>query len=263
MTLSTAIYEGKVMHKRLRPKRHRLSYSVFSMLIDLDELPVIDRSNRWFGYNRPAPLSFHDRDHGPTSGAPLRPWVEAHLRDAGIAPDGGHIRLLCYPRIFGYVFNPLSIYFCYRQGGELAAILYEVCNTFKERHTYVIPVQPARRSVVSHSCSKQLYVSPFIAMDCDYHFRIVPPGETVNIAIREEDGEGLLLAASFRGERKTFDAAAALRILARFPLLTLKIIAGIHWEAARLWLKGLRVFPHRPAAVPVDSSIEIARPVRQ
>lgn len=263
MTQNTAIYEGTVVHERLRPKRHRLKYSVFSLLLDLDELPEIDRSNRWFGYNRPAPLSFHDRDHGPTTGAPLRPWVEAHLREAGVTPDGGPIRLLCYPRILGYVFNPLSIYFCYRRDGALAAILYEVCNTFKERHTYVIPAEPAKRSVVSHSCSKRLYVSPFIAMDCDYHFRIVPPGEGVNVTIREEDGEGVLLAASFRGERKPFDAAAALRILARFPLLTLKIIAGIHWEAARLWMKGLKVIPHQPATAAVDSSIEIARPARQ
>lgn len=251
----SAIYEGDVVHERRRPRRHRLKYRVFSLLLDLDELPVLDRTFKLFGYNRRAPLAFYDRDHGPTDGGPLRPWVENHLRDAGLNPDGGAIRLLCYPRIFGYVFNPLSVYFCYARTGELLAILYEVCNTFKERHTYVIPVDGPTDRVIRQSCEKSMYVSPFIGMDAAYHFRIVPPAARTNIVIRQEDADGLLLAASFAGARQPFSTGTLARTLARFPLLTLKIVAGIHWEALRLWIKGLKVFAHAPAAQPIQSSI--------
>ncbi|MCF3627702.1 DUF1365 domain-containing protein [Thalassospiraceae bacterium LMO-SO8] len=256
MTLASAIYEGDVVHQRKRPKPHRLRYSVFSMLLDLDELSALSKVTRLFGHNRFAPLAFHDRDHGPADGSALRPWAERHLRQAGIDPDGGPIRLLCYPRIFGYAFNPLSVFFCYRRSGALTAILYEVCNTFKERHTYVIPVADQSRPVIKQSCAKALYVSPFIGMDASYQFRIVPPGETVRIVIRQEDSDGLLLAASFAGDRRPFSPRGLTRALIRFPLLTLKVMAGIHWEALKLWLKGLPVFKHSPAVRRVQFSIE-------
>jgi len=251
---TSAIYRGEVVHERVRPKCHRLRYKVFSLLLDLDEIPALARGSFLFGHNRWAPLSFYDRDHGATTGEPLRPWVEARLQEAGIAIDGGAIRLLCYPRIFGFVFNPLSVYFCYRRDGSLAAILYEVCNTFRERHTYIIPVTGNGRAVIRQSCRKSMYVSPFIGMDADYHFRIVPPGEGINVVIRQEDTEGLLLAASFRGHRTDLSQAALARCLAAFPFLTFKIVAAIHWEALRLWLKGFRVFPHTAAPARVQSS---------
>jgi len=255
MTFQSAIYQGDVVHKRVRPKVHQLRYGVFSLLLDLDELPEIGRRLKLFAYNRWAPLSFHDRDHGPITGRPLRSWVEARMREAGLEPDGGPVRLLCYPRIFGYVFNPLSVFFCYRKDGRLAAILYEVCNTFSERHTYVLPVDDTGRPVIRQNCAKLLYVSPFIGMDSEYKFRILPPAKDVNVVIRQEDGEGLLLAASFRGERQDLSDAALASLLVRFPLMTLKIVAAIHWEALRLWLKGLRVFSHIPADTPVRSSV--------
>ena len=252
---TSAIYDGVVTHQRLRPKRHRFRYQVFCLLFDLDELPALDHQVGLFGYNRPAPISFFNRDHGPTTDQPLRPWVEAHLRDAGLTTDGGPIRLLCYPRIFGFTFNPLSVFFCYRRCGTLQAVLYEVCNTFKERHTYVIPVGDQSAAVVRQQCGKSLYVSPFIGMEADYYFRIVPPGSDVRIIIRQEDAGGLLLAAAFRGGRRDLTTGNLARMLARFPLMTLKIVAAIHWEALRLWLKGLPVFTHTPAAQTVDSSV--------
>jgi DUF1365 family protein len=255
MTLRSAIYRGSVVHERLRPKRHRLRYSVFSLFFDLDELPDLDRRFRLFAHNRFAPLSFYDRDHGPTTGDSLRPWVEERLQEAGIETNGVSIRLLCYPRIFGYVFNPLSVFFCYDPGGDLVAILYEVCNTFSERHTYVIPVAQSNSRIVRQTCRKSLYVSPFIDMDADYHFRILPPDDAVSVVIRQEDAKGPLLAACFRGERQEMDDRALAHILLRFPLLTVKIIAAIHWEALRMWLKGFRVFSHSPAVTPVDSSV--------
>ena len=262
MTFQSAIYRGEVVHDRRRPKHHRLRYDVFSMLLDLDELPELDRRFSLFGYNRWAPLGFHDSDHGPTTGESLRPWVEDRMREAGLDPDGGAIRLMCYPRIFGYVFNPLSVFFCYRRDGTLAAILYEVCNTYQERHTYVIPSGDPGRTVIRQSCRKALYVSPFIGMESDYRFRIVPPAETVSIVIRQEDADGLLLAASFRGERAALTGRSLAHSLASFPLLTLKIIAAIHWEAARLWFKGFRVFPHEAAAASVQTSVGQSNPTK-
>jgi uncharacterized protein len=258
MTFESAIYRGEVVHDRRRPKHHRLRYSVFSLLLDLDELPELDRQCGLFAYNRWSPLAFHDADHGAATGAPLRPWVEDRLKDAGLALDGGPIRLLCYPRLFGYVFNPISVYFCYRQDGPLAAILYEVCNTFHERHTYVIPVVDPALAVIKQDCGKSLYVSPFIGMDTDYKFRIVPPGESISIVIRQEDAEGLLLAASFRGDRIKLTDRSLARCLCAFPLMTLKITAAIYWEASKLWFKGFRIFPHKRASSAVQSSIGIS-----
>ncbi len=252
--LNSAIYTGVVAHERVRPKHHNLQYTVFSFLLDLDELEELDRQSRLFGYNRRALFSFYDKDHGTTTGAPLRPWVENELRHAGIDTDGGPIRLLCYPRILGYVFNPLSVYFVYRRTGGLSAILYEVCNTFHERHTYVIPVTDPSERVVSQQCGKQLYVSPFMPMETRYGFKIVPPAETLNIAIRQEDDQGLLLTASFCGDYAPLTTSGIRKCLYRFPLMTAKIIAAIHWEALKLLIKGVPLIRHRPALKAVDST---------
>lgn len=256
----SAIYGGRVIHQRKRPKAHRLAYSVFSLLLDLDELPRLDRTHRLFGYNRRAPLSFFDRDHGPAEDRNLRPWVENLMRQSGIQPDGGAIRLLCYPRIFGYVFNPLSVFFCYRLNGELAATIYEVHNTFGERHAYVIAVDSIRRPVVRQSCEKVFHVSPFMDMEATYHFRILPPEGTVSIVIRQEDEHGLLLAANFAGRRQSLSDTGLFTCLLRYPLMTLKVSAAIHWQAVRMWLKGFPVFSHQPAPATVQSSVGAPSP---
>ncbi len=253
--LQSAIYRGRVVHERVRPKRHRLRYSVFSLLLDLDELEELDRRFFIFGYNKRALISFYDSDHGPATGEPLRRWVEAQLNDAEITWDGGRIALLCYPRILGYVFNPLSVYFCYRRNGMLAAILYEVCNTFHERHTYIIPVEQSDQSVIRQNCQKKLYVSPFIAVEGEYKFRIRPPAQSINIGIIQSDAEGPMLTATFGGEREPLTGKSLTGCLARFPLLTFKIMAAIHWEALLLLFKGFRTFRHRPTTEAVQSSV--------
>jgi len=255
MQSQSAIYEGSVFHDRKRPRRHRLTYRVFSLLLDIDELTELDQSLTLFGYNRWSLVSFWDRDHGSGSGAPLRNWVEQQLKDAGLHPDGGPVRILCYPRILGYAFNPLTVYFCYRHDETLAAVLYEVSNTFKERHTYVIPVDEPERKVIRQSCDKDFYVSPFLPMTCSYHFRIVAPAQSVKIAIRQEDQDGTLFAALFSGSRSVLSNKVLASVLARYPAMMLKIIAGIHWEALRLWLKGLPIYRHHPAASAVGTSI--------
>ncbi len=240
------IYSGFVTHVRHRPKRHRLKYGVFFMLLDLDELPALDARLALFGYNRAAPFAFHDADHGPRDGTPLRAWVEAQLSDAGIDATGGRVQLLCLPRMLGYVFNPLSVYFCYAATGRLRAILYEVHNTFGESHTYVIPVD-GDRGVQRHSFDKAFYVSPFLPMDCTYDMAIMPPGERIGVTIAEADSDGPLLAAAFSGEGRVLSDRFLASALFRYPLMTVKVIAGIHWEALKLWRKRTPMFRHPPA----------------
>lgn len=224
---------------------HALSYSVFYMALDLDELPALDRSSRLFSYNGFSLFGFHDADHG--DGGRLRPWIEAQLARAGIEDGGARIVALTFPRVLGYVFNPLTIYFCHREDGGLAAMLYEVNNTFGDRHSYLIPVEDGAAKTVAQECEKAFYVSPFIPVSGRYHFKVRRPGARVTMTIRESDGEGALLTASFAGEARAFsDGELALTFL-RHPLMTLKVVGGIHFEALRLWLKGVKL-AERPAA---------------
>ena len=232
------IYTGVVVHKRLRPRRHRLSYRVFSLLLDLDELATL--SLRWLSINRPGLLSFRESDHG--DGGRLKPWVRAQLAAAGIVADGP-VRMLCYPRMLGYVFNPLTEYFCYGADGALAAVIHEVHNTHGERHAYVLP---AGEGIVRQSCAKAFFVSPFVPMDCVYDFTITPPSDRVSVGIVERDGDGTLLTATFSGERAELTDARLLRAVFAHPLMTLKVTAAIHWEALKLLFKGLRVYRHTP-----------------
>ena len=260
----SALYEGLVVHQRVRPRRHRLSYRVFSMLLDLDEIGRLDTQSPLFGHNRRAIVSFWNRDHGDGSGRDLRSWVHSKLIEAGLQSDGGTVRVLCYPRIFGYAFNPLTVYFCYCRDGVPIAVLYEVRNTFNERHTYVIPVIASGKPVIRQSCDKVFYVSPFAPMDCTYHFRILPPDKSVAVAIRQEDANGLLLTASFNGQRKPLTSAALVGALVRYPAMIFKVTMGIHWEALRLLLKRLPVYPHRAAETPTGTStIQIAASRRE
>lgn len=241
---ASGLYQGIVTHARLKPRRHALRYRIFMLLLDLDELPALDRARRLFGHNRSALLSFHDRDHGDGSG-PLRPQIERRLAEAGL-PVGGAIRILCLPRVLGFVFNPLSEIFCYGRDGGLIAIVHQVSNTFGERHSYLLPVTAADGPVVRQACDKRFYVSPFMDMDLAYDFGIVPPGEQVRVAIRVSDAEGLMLTATYAAERKPLTDANLFDAWLSHPLVTLKVVAGIHWEALRLWLKGMKL-RRRPA----------------
>jgi hypothetical protein len=247
--IASCFYTGTVMHRRVRPRKHKLAYRVFSMLVDLDELERLDCGGAAFGYNRFAALSFYNRDHGPGQDASLKPWVEGELARAGIDTQGGPVRLLCYPRMLGYAFNPLSVYFCYHRDGRLAAVLHQVTNTFHQRHSYLFPVDTASPDVERQTCAKEMYVSPFIDMGMTYHFRIKPPGADVAIAIHETDQDGAVLFASFAGQRQPFTVSGLWRLFFAYPLMTVKVIGGIHWEALRLWIKGVPLV-HRPAPPP-------------
>ncbi len=254
--MRSGLYIGEVMHHRLRPKRHRFVYRTFSLLIDLDELPDLDRRFRLFAHNRAGLLSFHDRDHGAADGSSPRLWAEAALRKAGLAEASARIEMLCFPRILGYAFNPLTLYFCHRADGVLAAVIYAVRNTFGERHAYLIAVDPedAARGKISQSCAKSFYVSPFVPMEAGYRFRLKPPGEDFSLAIQENDADGDLLVATQTARRVPLSDAVLAKALISHPLMALKVIGGIHWEALRLWIKGAPLQP-RPAAPEVQVSV--------
>ena len=209
------------------------------MLIDLDELSRLDRALTFFKWNRRGLFSFHDCDHG--DGRPLKDWIDSLLDAGGFAADGPR-RVLCYPRIFGYVFNPLSVWFCHDAADKLKAVIYEVHNTYNERHAYVFGADGEK--LVRHNCAKKFYVSPFLSPDCHYHFRVHPPDGKVGIAIHEEESGMAILNASFAGRRHDLNDRALLRMLLSYPLMTLKVFAAIHFEAVRLMLKGVQRHQH-------------------
>ncbi len=239
--LHSGLFSGHVTHARKKPRPHKLSYRIYSLLLDLDELEMLDRRLRFFSVDRFNVFSFYNADRGDRSGSDLRIQVECAMLAAGVEPDGGPIRLLTMPRLFGGVFNPLSVFFCYGRDERLRAILWEVDNTFGERHGYMIPVEhPDERVVVQH-CDKAFYVSPFMDMDLRYEFRVSPPADTLAIRIVTSDDEGPVLTARHLARRCELTDAALLKVFFEIPLLTLRVVGGIHWEALKIWLKGIRL----------------------
>ena len=235
---ASCLYTGTVMHRRFRPRAHRLNYRVFWTLIDLDELPHLSARLRLFSLEGFNLFGLQTADHGDGSSHPLRQQVEAHLAAADIALDGGAIRLLCMPRLLGFVFNPISVYYCYHRDGTLKAMIYEVHNTFGQRHSYLIPVDAGAAEPLEQRCLKAFYVSPFMDMDIAYHFRVQPPSERVTLVIEGADAQGPVLIASLAGSRQALTDAALLRAFVSFPLMTLKVVAGIHWEARQALAQG-------------------------
>ena len=245
----SALYEGQVGHTRLKPKAHSLRYGVFMLLLDLDEAPTMSKALRWFSFERFNLLSLRTRDYGDGSDKPLKAQVATRLRRAGVEGEVAAVRLLTLPRVLGYAFNPISVFYCHAPDGRLMAVIYEVNSTFGERHSYLIPA--TGEAVVRQAADKRLHVSPFLDMEMTYRFRVSAPGGRADLAIDVEDGEGLILKASFVGKRREFTDAAIVGACIHHPLLTLKVVAAIHWEAIKLLMKGLKLRGGPPA--PVDA----------
>ncbi len=247
---SASIYRAEVVHARSGPVRHRLRHAVFYLYLDLDRVEETAGRSRLFSCNHFNLLSFFDRDHGARDGRPVKAWVEEELERAGLHDPKGRIFLLTLPRILGYVFNPLSIYYCFDRRDRLAAVLYEVRNTFGELHGYLLPASPGADGAVRQETPKRFHVSPFLGMTARYSFRVAPPGEVLDVRIRESAAGGAGLTALLRGRRRPFNDRELLAAVLSMPFMTLKVMAAIHWHAARLWLKGAR-FHAKPEA-PAD-----------
>lgn len=240
---NSQLYVGSVFHRRVRPVVHQLQYRVFSLLIDLDELPRLHQELRGFSWNGFNALSVYDKDFGLDAGVGLRDGVESALLKADIHCPLSKVYLSCYPRIFGYAFNPLSVFYCHREDGSVFAVVHEVHNTFGERHLYALPVDGSPQWI-QQATDKALFVSPFAHMDMRYRFRLNVPNAKQVIAIRLHDEEGLVLTASYSAQRQALHARSLAKQVALMPLLSIKVVAGIHWEALRLWVKRVPWFSH-------------------
>ena len=234
----SSIYNGTVVHKRFKPRIHFFRYKVFSLLIDLSELSTLDKKINFFSYNRFNLISFFDKDHGERDGTSLIEWVKKNLRENNIDAEEIKIKLLCYPRILGYVFNPLSVFYIYNNNEKLISILYEVKNTFGEQHTYIFKIE--NDNLLQHNCEKKFHVSPFIEMNCNYFFRILKPTDKISVIIDQYQLDEKILYASQDGKRTDFTTSELIKSYLKHPLMTFKIITAIHFEAFKLWTKGIK-----------------------
>ena len=237
--INSSIYNGQVIHKRFKPKVHSFRYDVFSLLIDLSELETLDKQVNFFSYNKFNWISFYDKDHGDRDGSSLINWVQKNLRKNNISTENIKIKILCYPRIFGFVFNPLSVFYVYNSNENLISILYEVKNTFGEQHTYIFRIEKDA-NLIQNNCSKKFHVSPFIQMNCNYFFRLLKPGNKISVIIDQYENEDKILYASQDGIRTDFNTKYLIKSFLNHPLMTFKIIIAIHYEAFKLWSKGIK-----------------------
>ena len=239
------LYEGKVMHLRTTPFRHHFVYRVFSLLVDLDAMEALAKTSPLLSHNRFNLFSFHDKDHAIKEGEDLRSYVDRLCAKADL-PRPARVFLLSYPRMLGYVFNPISIYYGYDANGQLSTMIYEVRNTFGDRHSYVEAVTEGQRDgqLIQQTCGKLMYVSPFFDMDKSYHFRLQPPGETLKFRILETEPTGPCFHATFNANGRPLTTAALVKAAMKIPFLTFKVFAGIHWEALKIWIKGGRYHSH-------------------
>jgi len=248
--MKSAIFEGRVRHRRMAPVPHAFRYRLFMMYLDLDELEEVFR-RRWFWSVRGWGLArFRREDHFGDSKEPLITSIRRRVQtETGRLPEGP-IRLLTHLRYFGYCFNPVSFYFCYDKNDvEVETIVAEVNNTpWGERHLYVLDDQSAASQSVHREFApkKAMHVSPFMAMDVDYRWRFTTRGDRLFIHMETSRDDKKIFDATLALTRTEISGPALARVLASHPLMTLKVIAAIHWQALRLWLKGTPVYDHTP-----------------
>lgn len=271
MSRRSALYVGRVRHRRRGEVDHALSARVVMGLFDLDELADLDADLVGFGHDRPAPIQFRSADHGHADGGDLRAWL-AEVTAATGADVSGPARVLCMPRVLGLAFDPLSVWYCHDAAGRPSAIVHEVRNTFGGRHAYVVPDPlggtvappgPPRTGdgapvLVHHRADKAFHVSPFFDVDGDYDFTLRLPDEHVAVAITHHAGDGHELTASFVGRRVELTSASLWRAMASHPLLPHRVLGQIHVHALHLWRKGARYRPVPPRGPAVTTGAPTA-----
>ena len=262
MVMTSAIYTAKVMHKRLFPKVNQFTYGVYYLALPLDQLGRLDDGWR-FGVNRRALVSFHERDHGARDGSPLEPWIRGILAEHAAHVAITDITLITMPRIFGYVFNPVSFWMCFDASQQLRAVLAEVHNTFGEAHNYLIVHSDGRALATDDLlyARKIFHVSPFLPREGSYQFRFAYNPESMGVTINYYDAEGQLqLITMLSGQFKAFNRISLRRAFWQHKLVTLKTISLIHYQAIKLIAKGVHYIV-KPAQLIVRLSVTQEAPI--
>ena len=235
---ASCLYECSVMHRRLQPRQHEFVYRIFLFFLDLDEIPSLTRDVPIFSAGEPNLYSLHNEDYFQFHSRGLRANLETFLQTQNIAERPARIRLLTLPRLLGYTFNPISIFFCFDSDDRPLTSVVQVGNTFGELKPYLVPLDESGDGFHIR-VPKNYYVSPFSPLDLAFDFRFKNPGERLHIAIDEYQGDQKILLSTLTGQRTELTTSNLARLTLAFPLVTLKIIFLIHWEALRLWLKGI------------------------
>ncbi|MEO8205105.1 MAG: DUF1365 domain-containing protein [Chthoniobacterales bacterium] len=256
--MNSCFYECKVLHRRLSPRPHEFLYRIFFFYLDLDELAVAKNKLRIFGVNQPNIYSFQDSDHLPLGASTAKENVLRYLQEQGCQESVTRVCLLTLPRLFGYVFNPISIYFCFDAEGSCVASVAEVSNTFREMKPYFVP-RTAPDSFHSRQ-TKYFYVSPFSELDLAFDFRFQTPDERLQIYIDDYKGDEKVLLTSLTGQRTELSFSHLLAYTLKYPLITLRVIFLIHFQAFILWLKRL---PHYRKEANPDKQRDLHNPYAQ
>lgn len=243
MAIANGLLISKIMHARQKPRKHAFTYGAYYLCFALEELKTL--GNTFLSLNQFNLFSFHDRDHASRNGDNIENWIHRLLQEWNITQADGKIVLLTLPRVLGYVFNPVSFWFCLDKLGNLRAVLSEVSNTFGEHHSY-LSFHDDHRPITGDDwleAQKMFHVSPFMKVEGYYRFRFVYSEDKIGVWINYFDEAGMLLATSVTGKRHPLTSANLLKCFFRYPLVTFKVIGLIHFEAVRLLLKRIKYQP--------------------